>query len=245
MNCANKTVERIFALDSEPEQPATTSNTKKNKSTIAHNRPLWAGFHRQGAKGMSGQEPSNEDEHDARLMMRMKEARDENALRELIERYRGPVYTMAYRMLGNAADAEDIAQRTFIRVWKASAEYKPEARFTTWLFTIVRNLVFNESRRRRRKPVNSLESGAEHGFYAEAPAEQAPDAHLEHKELEVIVEKALSKLAPKARMAVQLRRFENMGYEDIASILGMTASATKSLLFRARRELKELLSDYL
>ncbi len=196
---------------------------------------------------MPGKEMSDADGQDARLMMRIREARDERALRELVERYQGPVYTMAYRMLGNAADAEDIAQRTFIRVWKAAPSYEPEARFSTWLFTIVKNLVFNESRRRQRKPANSLEACEEQGCYAGACSspEQAPDATLEQKELETIVERALDSLSPKARMAVQLRRFEGLGYEDIASVLGMTVSATKSLLFRARRELRELLADYL
>ncbi len=178
-------------------------------------------------------------------MLRMKEARDERALRELMARYQGPVYTMAYRMLGNTADAEDIAQRTFIRVWKAAPSYEPEARFSTWLFTIVKNLVFNETRRRQRKPSSSLEAASEQGFCAGDSAEHAPDACLEHKELEAVVEQALSKLAPKARMAIQLRRFEEMGYEDIASVLGMTVSATKSLLFRARRELRDFLANYL
>ncbi len=190
-------------------------------------------------------ERNDAEEHDARLMLRMKTARDERALRELMERYQGPVYTMAYRMLGNAADAEDIAQRTFIRVWKAAPSYEPDARFTTWLFTIVKNLVFNESRRRQRKPASSLDAAAQQGFTAGCDPEHAPDARLEHKELEAVVEQALEQLSPKARMAVQLRRFEEMGYEDIASVLGMTVSATKSLLFRARRELRERLADYL
>ncbi len=190
-------------------------------------------------------ERDNAEEHAARLMMRMKEERDERALRELMELYQGPVYTMAYRMLSNAADAEDVAQRTFIRVWKAAPGYEPDARFTTWLFTIVKNLVFNESRRRQRKPADSLDAAAELGFSPGSAPEQAPDANLEHKELEQVVEKALGRLHPKARMAVQLRRFEDMGYEDIAGVLGMTVSATKSLLFRARRELRALLADYL
>ncbi len=194
---------------------------------------------------MSGKEMSNADEHDARLMLRMKDAQDEQALRELVERYQGPVYTMAYRMLGNAADAEDIAQRTFIRVWKAAPTYRADARVSTWLFTIVKNLALNEARRRTRKPASSLEESTEQGLCAGSSPETAPDATLVHKELETIVEQALAMLSPKARMAVQLRRFEDMGYEDIASVLGMSVSATKSLLFRARRELRERLADYL
>ncbi len=194
---------------------------------------------------MSGQLTSDAAEHDARLMLRMKEKRDERALRELIERYQGPVYTMAYRMLGNAADADDIAQRAFIRVWLAAPSYEPEARFSTWLFTIVRNLVFNEMRRRQRKPASSLEAAAEQGFCAGGSPEQAPDAHLELKDLETVVERALTRLNPQARMAVQLRRFEDMGYEDIAEVLGISVSATKSLLFRARRDLREMLAEHL
>ncbi len=194
---------------------------------------------------MRGDDMSEADGHDADLMLRLKEGRDERALRELIERYQGPVYTMAYRMLGNAADAEDIAQRTFIRVWKAATTYTPDARFTTWLFTIVKNLVFNESRRRQRKPAHSLEACADAGFTPGSTAEHAPDSRLEHKELEAIVERALMQLPPKARMAIELRRREEMGYEDIAAVLEMSVSATKSLLFRARRDLRELLADYL
>ncbi len=189
--------------------------------------------------------PSNAEEHDAHLMLRLKERQDERALRELIGRYQGSVYTMAYRMLGNTADAEDIAQRTFIRVWKAAPTYEPGARFTTWLFTIVKNLVFNESRRRQRKPSSSLEAAAEQGFCAGSAPEQAPDARLELKDLERVVEQALNRLSPQARMAVQLRRFEDMGYEDIAEVLGISVSATKSLLFRARRDLRELLAEHL
>ncbi len=185
------------------------------------------------------------DKHAARLMMRLKHERDESALRELIECYQTPVYTMALRMLGNAADAEDIAQRTFIRVWKAAPGYEPQARFTTWLFTIVKNLVFNESRRRIRKPAGSLEAAAEQGYTPGSTPAHAPDRRLEHKELQQLVEQALAQLAPKARMAVQLRQQEELSYEDIASVLRMSVSATKSLLFRARRELRERLADYL
>ncbi len=215
----------------------------RRPSEIFHNYPEATGFHQSEQK--AGMDTEEQDEYDARLMQRLKEKRDERALRELMERYQGPVYTMALRMLGNAADAEDIAQRTFIRVWKAAPSYEQSARFTTWLFTIVKNLVFNESRRRQRKPASSLEAGEEQGVVPRSAPEHSPDASLAHKELEAVVEQALTQLAPKARMAVQLRRFEEMGYEDIASVLGMTVSATKSLLFRARRELRELLAEYL
>ncbi len=224
-----------------PIVPEMDAPQKQNK--VFYNSSDTSGFYPGERK--SGMEKEAAEERDTRLMMRMKTQRDEGALRELMVHYQGPVYTMAYRLLGNAADAEDIAQRTFIRVWKAAPTYEPEARFTTWLFTIVKNLAFNESRRRKRKPASSLDAAAEQGITPAAVSTQAPDVSLEHKELEIVVEQALSQLSPKARMAVQLRRFEDLGYEDIAGVLGMTASATKSLLFRARRELRTLLADYL
>ncbi len=194
---------------------------------------------------MQEDEPSEAERRDAELMQRIKEGRDERALRELIDLYQGPVYTMAYRLLGNAHDAEDIAQRTFIRLWKAAPSYEKGARFTTWLFTIVKNLAFNESRRRQRKPASSLEACEEVGFTPTATPEHAPDSHLEQKELAAIVERALMQLPEKARIAIELRRHEDMGYEEIAEVLDMTVSATKSLLFRARRELRELLAAHL
>ncbi len=195
---------------------------------------------------MSGNETSGSDERDARLMQRIRDTQDESALRELIKLYQGPVYTMAYRMLGNAADAEDITQRTFIRVWKAAPDYEPQARFSTWLFTIMKRLVFNETRRRKRKPVSSLDARETPPQpIADHLTEHAPDARMQHKELKEIIERALNQLSPKARMAIQLRRFEDMAYEDISTVLNMSLPATKSLIFRARQQLRELLADYL
>ncbi len=194
---------------------------------------------------MPEDETSDAEQRDARLMMRLKNDRDESALRELMALYQGPVYATAFRMLGNAADAEDIAQRTFIRVWKAAPTYEPTARFTTWLFTILKHLAFNETRRRTRKPTASLDACEEAGLVPACDSENVPDSQLEHKELEALVDKALSQLSPKARMAIELRRFQEMGYEDIAAVLGMSLPATKSMLFRARRELREILASYL
>ncbi len=194
---------------------------------------------------MTMQPGDDNDMLDRQLMLRLRDFRDETALRCLMERYKAPVYAMAYRMLGNTADAEELTQLTFIRVWKAAPDYQPSARFTTWLFTIVRHLVFNESRRKKRKPTDSLSAWEEEGHHPGTEATSSPDAHLQQKELEQVVNRALRQLAPKARMAVQLRRFQEMSYEEIAEVLNLSLSATKSLLFRARQELREALSAYL
>lgn len=191
---------------------------------------------------------SSDDEtsqRDTELMLRLRNQRDEEALRELITRYQRPVFALAYRMLHNTSEAEDITQRTFIRVWQASTSYEPSAKFTTWLFTIVRNLVFNETRRRLRKPTTSLDACMQQGIEDADTHTTPPDIDLEHKEIEQAVDAALAQLSPHARMAIQLRRFEEMSYEQIADILGTTLPATKSLLFRARQELRRILQQYL
>ena len=114
------------------------------------------------------------------------------------------------------------------------------------MFTILRNLVFNEVRRQKRKPTTSADAMEEEGGMAVfLEPSQPPDEALEHTELQHAVDAAIAALPEKARLAVQLRRFENMPYEEIARALDMTVPATKSLLFRARNMLKEALASFL
>lgn len=188
---------------------------------------------------------SEESDEDTRLMLRIKTG-DVVAMEELIRKHQNSVYAAVSRMLNNAPESEDIAQQVFIRIWKGASHYEPTARFTTWMFTILRNLVFNESRRQRRKPTSSADAIEEEGgltLFLEPSL--SPDEAMEHTELQQAVDKAIAALPEKARLAVQLRRFENMPYEDIAQTLNMSISATKSLLFRARNMLKDSLKDFL
>lgn len=195
---------------------------------------------------MQQDEQKDEDARDKELMLQLLRHKSEAALRELIQRHQKAVFFFAYRLLNNATDAEDVTQRTFIRVWNAASTYKPDALFSTWLFTIVKRLIFNESRRRNRKPSVSLSVLEEQapGVQADA-AMQSPGETLLQKELEDNINKALQSLPLKARMALELRRFQEMSYEDIASVLNLSVSATKSIIFRARQQLKEMLSRYL
>lgn len=190
---------------------------------------------------------NSDDARDKELMLLLRRDKSEQAMRELIARHQQAVFAFAYRMLGNTADAEDMTQRTFIRVWKAADSYEPEAQFSTWLFTIVKHLVYNESRRRQRKHSVSLNEYEEHSPALLQDKENAVSPHdaLLQRELSEQVNKAIAALPEKARMAIQLRRFQDMSYEDIAHILDTSVSATKSLIFRARQQLKELLSQYL
>jgi RNA polymerase sigma-70 factor (ECF subfamily) len=173
-------------------------------------------------------------------------AGDDRALEQLVERHQRLVIGTVGRMLGTGSDAEDIAQQVFVRVWKNAKRYEPRAKFTTWLLKITRNLVFNELRRRSRHPQVPLQSESEE---EERPLKDehavAPDASLLERELQEAVDAAIANLPETQRMAVILRRYEELSYEEIAESLDQSVSAVKSLLFRARTELRESLKRYL
>jgi len=188
---------------------------------------------------------SEDDAEDVRLM-RMVAGGDTGAFEQLIERHQALVAGTVARMLGSNADVEDIAQQVFIRVWKSAARYVAKAKFTTWLLKITRNLVFNEMRRAKRHPHLPVQIDPEAD---EIPLKDertsAPDVTLLENELQTAIEKAISLLPETQRMALVLRRYEELSYEEIADVLELSVPAVKSLLFRARTELRERLKDYL
>ena len=188
---------------------------------------------------------SGEDAEDVRLM-RLVGHGDTAAFEELIERHQSLVLGTVARMLGSNSDVEDIAQQVFIRVWKSAGRYVARAKFTTWLLKITRNLVFNELRRTKRHTQVSLqtEPGAEEMPLRDEAA-QSPDLSLLEAELREAIEKAVTQLPETQRMALILRRYQEMSYEEIAEILDLSVPAVKSVLFRARTELRARLRDYL
>jgi RNA polymerase sigma-70 factor (ECF subfamily) len=186
-----------------------------------------------------------EDAEDIRLMG-LASAGETAAFEQLVERHQRLVIGTVGRMLGTHSDAEDIAQQVFVRVWKNAKRYVPRAKFTTWLLKITRNLVFNELRRRSRHPQVPLQSESDE---EERPLKDehavAPDASLLEHELQEAVDAAIADLPETQRLAVILRRYEELSYEEIAETLDQSVSAVKSLLFRARTELRESLKRYL
>jgi RNA polymerase sigma-70 factor, ECF subfamily len=165
---------------------------------------------------------------------------DMEALRLLVETHQARVIGTISKMLGADSESEDLAQQVFIRIWKSAPRYKPTAKFTTWLFRITRNLVFNELRRKRHCADQTEE--------IPEPTERAdkePDQVLLGEELQGAIQDAINLLPESQRMAIILRRYEEMPYEEIAKVLGTTVPAVKSILFRARAELKERLAKYL
>lgn len=189
--------------------------------------------------------PDPENTEDVRLM-RLVGRGDTAAFEELVGRHQALVLGTVARMLGSNSDVEDIAQQVFVRVWRSASRYQPRAKFTTWLLKITRNLVFNEMRRTKRHmhvPVQPEPDAVEIPLKDETTAE--PDAALLERELQEAIEKAIVDLPETQRMAVVLRRYEELSYEDIAEVLNLSVPAVKSVLFRARTELRAKLSDYL
>ncbi len=199
---------------------------------------------------MSGKDPGNqgrseEDAEDVRLMG-LVAGGDTSAFEKVVERHQALVAGTAARMLGSNSDVEDIAQQVFIRVWKSARRYVPRAKFTTWLLKITRNLVFNELRRAKRRAQIPLQSdpGAEE-IQLKDETNPAPDASLLEDELQRAIEEAIMQLPESQRMALVLRRYEQLSYEQIAGVLDLSVPAVKSVLFRARTELRSRLSKYL
>ena len=188
---------------------------------------------------------ATDDAENVRLMLRVKDG-DMRAFEQLVELHQRSVIGTVARMLNNQEDAHDIAQMVFVRVWRSAARYERSAKFTTWLYTIMKNLVFNEMRRRGRKREVSMEAREEdHHIETPAPDRHNPDTMVQQSELETAIDRAIQSLPEKQRLAVLLRRHEDAPYEQICDVLGMSLPAVKSLLFRARNDLKEKLAGYL
>jgi RNA polymerase sigma-70 factor (ECF subfamily) len=161
---------------------------------------------------------NHERDPDTDLMRRVKRG-DEAAFEELVDKYKQPVLNLVYRILRDATEAEDLAQNVFVQVFKSADRYRVEAKFSTWLFTIARNLCLNELRRRSRHPAESLEGTAD-------PADEAPARQFEDKasvsapdqllrgELSIKVEEALASLPENQRTAILLFKEQEMSYEE-------------------------------
>ena len=186
---------------------------------------------------------------DAVLMLRVKRG-DRAAFAGLVEKYKQPVMNFIFRSLRDEIEAEDLAQNVFLQAWKSRGRYKQTAKFSTWLFTIARNLCLNEIRRRSRHPADSLEEA--HAEHEDQPRQQyedksqiAPPDKLLHGELARKIEEALAELPENQRAAILLCRQDELSYEEIAEVLDCSLSATKSLIHRGRETLKEKLKPYL
>ncbi len=185
---------------------------------------------------------------DLQLMLRVRDG-DVDAFTELVAKYQDRVLALFYNLVGDYEEAEDLTQETFLRVYRYRNRYRPTARFTTWLFTIVHNLAANARRSHRRKRAIRLAdavpdaSGPQEFDWLVAKSRSAGTkvADIEMCEL---VREALGHLSERQRMALLLHKFEGLPYAEIAAIMDTTVPAIKSLLARARMQLRDLLAPY-
>jgi RNA polymerase sigma-70 factor (ECF subfamily) len=184
---------------------------------------------------------------DVVLMLRVREG-DRAAFDLLIERYRKPLLNVIARTIGRDADAEDLAQDVFVRVYRSAPRYQPTAKFSTWLYTIARRVCLNHARAQTFRRWFSLAGDDE----SDDPSNDPPDPRmpdpiidLERRELKQVVAKAVASLPERLRFAVVLRRYEELSYEEIARILGCSVTAAKLRVHRANAILADRLTPYL
>jgi RNA polymerase sigma-70 factor (ECF subfamily) len=187
---------------------------------------------------------------DVRLMLRVRDD-EAAAFEELVAQFQHRLVAVMHHLIGNADEAEDLAQEVFLRVYRARKKYHPRCKFSTWLFTIANNLALNALRSRQRKPVVPLPA-QDSGPLGPRPAEQLVPDHgsgpvqkVQRQEVAAQVRRALETLNERQRMAVVLNKFEDMNYAEIAEVMGLTVKAVKSLLSRARMNLRAALANYI
>jgi RNA polymerase sigma-70 factor, ECF subfamily len=186
---------------------------------------------------------------DADMMLRVK-AGDDSAFDFLVQKYRRAMVNFMYRMAHNAAVAEDLAQEVFLRVYRSRSSYEPSAKFTTWLYRIATNLAVNHARdTRHERPENMVsldEPDEETGASMDvADSAMSVEEKLMRRERLSAIRRTVQQLPDRQRMAVVMHKYQQMDYKQIAEILKLSESATKSLLFRAYETLREQLKSFI
>jgi len=166
--------------------------------------------------------------------------KDKGAFKELMERYQGRIYSLAYRFSGDRETAQELTQDIFFKVYRSAGRYRPDARFFTWLYRIAANHCINFTKKRRRDPLQKAvasEDDHESGFCLRDDAPGIAE-QLEQRERAMIVRSALDSLPERQKMAVMLLRFDDLSYREISEVLGCSVSAVESLIHRATTSLK-------
>jgi RNA polymerase sigma-70 factor (ECF subfamily) len=187
---------------------------------------------------------------DVRLMIQVR-TDIAGAFETLVERYQNRLVGILFHLVGNREEAEDLCQEVFLRIYKARKGYRARAKFSTWLFTIANNLALNYLRSKGRSPNVAVGSKSTDSQAVASIAHQlagregTPSAQMRQTELADLVRDALAILNEDQKLAVLLNKFEEMSYAEIADVMGRSPAAVKSLLARARNQLREQLEPYL
>ncbi|MDP2652493.1 MAG: sigma-70 family RNA polymerase sigma factor [Candidatus Omnitrophota bacterium] len=182
------------------------------------------------------------------LLMSAFQKGDPASFETLMRKYYARVLNFIYRFVGSKEIAEDLTQEVFLRVYKTAPSYKPQAKFQTWLYTIAKNLSLNELRRNRHRTFSMDEeiagSDGELRRQFEDHSIPRPDAALVKEDAAKAVKEAINALPENQRLAVILRRYEDFSYEEIARTMNCSVKAVKSLLNRAKENLRNALGKY-
>jgi len=186
---------------------------------------------------------------DAEVMLRVK-AGDDSAFDYLVQKYRRPMISFMYRMAHNSGVAEDLAQEVFLRVYRSREKYEATAKFTTWLYRIATNLAVNHARdtrnERSEKMVSIDEPDEETGLTLDvADGSASAEEAIIRRERLAAIRQIVQELPERQRVAVLMHKFQQMDYRQIAEVLKLSESATKSLLFRAYETLRTQLKEFI
>jgi RNA polymerase sigma-70 factor (ECF subfamily) len=180
---------------------------------------------------------------DEKELISLSQKGDIDAFEELVARYERKVYTIAYRYMGNPEDASDLAQETFLKVFKSIDKFRGESSFSTWIYRITANICKDELRKIKRKPQTSLdqEIWLDEGSVIRQVVDEkpTPDEAFEQKELWNYLQDLIANLSPEYRMVIVLRDINGYSYEEIAQITETSLGTVKSRLNRARKALSE------
>ena len=201
----------------------------------------------EGEAGVAG-EVRDDALSDAEIMLQVK-AGDDSAFEFLVQKYRRAMVNFMFRMAHNNAAAEDLAQEVFLRVYRSRESYEASAKFTTWLYRIATNLAVNHARdTRHERPENTVsldEPDQESGHTLDLP-DRTPSAEeaIVRRERVAAIRQRVQALPERQRIAVVMHKYQQMEYRQIADVLKLSESATKSLLFRAYETLREQLKEF-
>ena len=239
----------------EDAQLSTPSGVSTNVSSVAmdrglldHGLPSFAGARPSAPVAVANSTVSTDDVSDVDVMLRVKTG-DESAFTYLVQKYRRPMIGFMYRLCHNPSTAEELAQEVFLRVYRSRSSYEPTAKFTTWLYRIATNLAVNYARdTRHERPENTVrldEPDRETGTTPDLADDSltAEEQILKRERLAAIRSK-VNALPERQRVAVIMHKYQQMDYREIAGVLKLSESATKSLLFRAYETLREQLKEF-
>ena len=217
--------------------------------SVALDRCVLAGGSASAVRGELAETVVLEMLSDADVMLRVA-AGDDTAFDYLVEKYRRPMISFMYRMTRNQAVAEELAQEVFLRVYRSRQSYTATAKFTTWLYRIATNLAVNHARdtkhERPENTVNIDEPDNDTGLTVDvADAGLNAEQNILRRERLAAIRRQVEALPERQRMAVLMHKYQNMDYKQIAAVLKLSESATKSLLFRAYETLRETLKQFI